>query len=396
MVAPLPDEAAAHSVLLPDQVEVILEISRSITHAVTVLYQQEGLAAVPIQILPNLGEGRIHPAVEINILIVISLPVIPIAVTFILGESGVVIRLGPGHGFFEIAAIGAFIAHGPDHDTEAVFLPQDHLLHPIQNGRLPGRIIRQLFIPAPEALLIRVLLPIKEEGAMRLQIRLVNDHETGFRVRFMPVHAAELDLLSVEIHNTVPNLNVPQHHMLGDALTGCFQHKRITIGIFRVPKHRIGNLQLQGAVLRNLLLGQAMALGVLQANAGLDSITLKILKRNRQLCPILYNSGLNPIVPDGLLRPLQKIHIPKNAAHAELILILQVGTVAPLQPRHRKLCETGGSAVISILIEGIMQRINALIIMELPAAVQKLQPIRLLPVGIPEKDGDVKLLKRSP
>ena len=295
----------------------------------------------------------------------------------------------------------------------------------------------------------------------------------------MPVHAAELDLLSVEIHNTVPDLDVPQHHMLGDALTGCFQHKRITIGIFRVPKHRIGNLQLQGAVLRNLLLGQAMSLGILQANAGLDSITLKILKRNRQLCPILCNSGLNPIVPDGLLRPLQKIYVPENAAHAKLILILQVGAVAPLQhqhcqrivalpdkirhikftgrvgnlvvahiravqpdiiaavhtfknemgpgrlripliakvvhigtagivlghigwikgegianvgilrhveavklpeSRHRKLCETGGSAVISILIKGIVQRINALIIMELPAAVQKLQPIRLLPL----------------
>ena len=60
------------------------------------------------------------------------------------------------------------------------------------------------------------------------------------------------------------------------------------------------------------------------------------LKGNSELCglKVLRQICGDDIIPDPVHRPVQKIDIPEDPGEAELVLVLQVGAVTPLEHQH--------------------------------------------------------------
>ena len=111
MVTPFPDKTAAHFIIILNHLEVILKISRSVSHTVTVLYQKEGFASIFIQIFLNFGKCRVHPAVHIQIAVIICFIIITVSCTLILCDAVWIIILCPFQCFFKVAAISTLISH---------------------------------------------------------------------------------------------------------------------------------------------------------------------------------------------------------------------------------------------------------------------------------------------
>ena len=217
----------------------------------TVLHQQKRLLFPPVQILPDFRQCRIHPTVQIQILIAISLLIITISRTLILCDPVRIECLCPCQSLLKITTICALIAHGPDYNTEPVLISFYHLLYPVKDRSLPCRIICDCFIPALKPILFRILLPVQHKRSVCLNISLVNYQKSiflahlievrcirimtgsdciqimllhqsqirpdlfhisdrpGIRIRIMPVHTPEFYLLSVQIDHTVPDLDRP-------------------------------------------------------------------------------------------------------------------------------------------------------------------------------------------
>ena len=68
----------------------------------------------------------------------------------------------------------------------------------------------------------------------------------------------------------------------------------------------------------------------------------------------------------------QQVNVPENAAGADLVLILQVGAVAPLEHRHRQHVDPGGDQGGNV---------------KLAVAVRHLAVTRQVPVDPHEKEG---------
>ena len=54
----------------------------------------------------------------------------------------------------------------------------------------------------------------------------------------------------------------------------------------------------------------------------------------KQLC-------MDEVIPQVALLPAQDVHIPEDAAHAELVLVLKIAAVAPFQDQHVHLVVSG-------------------------------------------------------
>ena len=87
MVTPLPDKAAAGTVILLHRLKIILQIPGAVSHGVTVFTHHIRLCAVLLKILVQAFKRRIHTAVGIQGAVII-LPVSGhISRTLIVGET---------------------------------------------------------------------------------------------------------------------------------------------------------------------------------------------------------------------------------------------------------------------------------------------------------------------
>ncbi len=278
-----------------------------------------------------------------------------------MGDATGIIGLGPGQGLLKVASVCTFISHRPHHDAEAVFIPLHHSLHPVHDSLFPGRIICQLLIPSAETLQIRVLFSVKHEGAVGFQICLIDHHKpvfitqlievrgigivagpdgikimllhqphirfqpvngngkTGFRIGIMPVHPSELYFLSIEVKNPVSDFHGSESDVIHDRFLLSFHHQGIKIGILCIPEDGTFYFQLQLSILGNASPGHFFPLGVLH-----DHLRLclpEILYRKKYFRNITLHRSGDPVISHCLFRPFQNINIPKDAAHAKLILV---------------------------------------------------------------------------
>ena len=148
MIAPFPDKSSADPVITLDHLKVIFKISRSISHAVAILDKQERFAAILLQIFADLFQRRIHPAVQIQILIIILDIIIAVSGALVLCDPVRIKFLCPFQRFFKIAAVGALISHRPHNDTATVFVPLYHKLYTVYDRLLPHWVVSNFFIPA--------------------------------------------------------------------------------------------------------------------------------------------------------------------------------------------------------------------------------------------------------
>ena len=111
MVTPFPDKAAAQFIVVLNHLEVIFKIPRTISHTVAVLYQKKWFASIFVQIFPNFGKRWVHPAVHIQIAVIIRFIIITISCTLILCDTVWIKFLCPFQRLFKIATISTLIPH---------------------------------------------------------------------------------------------------------------------------------------------------------------------------------------------------------------------------------------------------------------------------------------------
>ena len=180
MITPFPDKPATHPVILMNHLKIIFKISRSVSHTMAVFYQQKRFASVIFQIILYLLQWRIHPAVKIQIVIIIGNIIITVSCTFVLRDPVRIKLLCPCKRLFKITSIRAFISHRPHYNAWTVFVSLYHKLDTVHNCLFPCRIICNLFIPMVKTVLVCILLPVQHKWSMCLNIRLVNHHKSIF------------------------------------------------------------------------------------------------------------------------------------------------------------------------------------------------------------------------
>ena len=88
VVAPFPDESSAQTGIFLDQLPVLLQIARAVSHGVAVLYEEERFFRIGVQIIRNIFEGRVHSAEKIDIGYVIFTVMCSVKGTLIGRQSG--------------------------------------------------------------------------------------------------------------------------------------------------------------------------------------------------------------------------------------------------------------------------------------------------------------------
>ena len=149
----------------------------------------------------------------------------------------------------------------------------------------------------------------------------------------MPVHAAEFDILTVEHDHAVFNVDLAHAHFFCNPFFAAADHKRIQIRGLCVPKHGLIEHAREQTVF-GLSSAHGISLGVQQL-AG-DFRRAACFKGYTDFCllQIAFQQRFNGIVKQMLLRTREQIHVAENAAHAELILILKIRAIAPLEHQH--------------------------------------------------------------
>ena len=185
MVTPLPDKSTTHFIVILNHLEIIFKISRSVSHAVTVLYQKERFASIFIQIFLNFGKRWVHPAVHIQIAVIICFIIITVSCTLILCDAVWIKFLCPSKCFFKVAAISTFISHRPHDDTKTVFVTFHHEFYTINDCLFPYRIICNLLIPSFEPIVIGVFFSVDHKWTMSFNICFIYYHESILVTHFI-------------------------------------------------------------------------------------------------------------------------------------------------------------------------------------------------------------------
>ena len=160
VVTPLPHKSSTGGIVAVEELEVVLQISGTVAHGMTVFAQNVRLVAVTINIFSHLGYGWIHSAVEIQIAVVIFSLTVCILCALVVGEAGAVIGLDPGKSLFKCHTVCALISHGPDHNAGAVLVPDDAAFDAVKNGFAEFRVVGDRLIP-PCCLVVPIVIRIE-------------------------------------------------------------------------------------------------------------------------------------------------------------------------------------------------------------------------------------------
>ena len=148
----------------------------------------------------------------------------------------------------------------------------------------------------------------------------------------MPVHAAELQLLSVEEQAAVPDLHPPQAHGQADRFIARGDPQRIQIRRFAAPQNRIGYAETQRSP--GLFFHKAAVRRVKAARYG--KIRRDIRRYGKLgICEIFRHTGNAVDIPYMRGVAGEDIHVPENARKPEEILIFHIAAGAVLH--HQRL-----------------------------------------------------------
>ena len=163
------------------------------------------------------------------------------------------------------------------------------------------------------------------------------DDGAGHGVGIVAVYTAELDGSSIQEYLHPIYFDLPDAHSVGDDLVLALDEHGVEIGLLGIPQGGLGNVQdsLMGIVADMLLRGHfggvdQTILSVQQPNDSGNTLTGEG-EANADSSFILFLLGGHEVVPHMVLRTLDDVYIPEDAAGAELVLILQVAAIAPLQ-----------------------------------------------------------------
>ena len=384
MVAPFPDKAAAEGRIFFRQIQIFPEVSGTVAHGMAVFHQKEGLVRIMLQILCYLGKSRIHTPEQINVRN-IKFPV-PAQVerAFVMGQPCRIRFFGPAEGLLKSDPIAALIPHGPDQDTGTVAVPYDHGPDPVKGGFCEIRIVGDPDMGQTHPFRVIILPEVKRGSSMAFIVGFINDIEphtvteliepghirimagpdrveivaldhaqiqerlvhtadrSGDRVRLVAVHAPECNGGPVQGQYTVFHFYLPEAHLLGNDFLSGVHDQCVKQGFLRVPEYGL----LHGNPQDCLLIfpegkfppgNNVFSAGICQGQADRDRLSGEVepylqirgLKIFGQIC-------FDNIIPDPFHGPLQDIDIPEDAGKTELVLIFQIGSVAPFEDQDRQ------------------------------------------------------------
>ena len=278
VVAPLPHEAAAHALVGPDDLPVVLEVAGAVAHGVAVLHEDEGLVRVGVQVVADLLDGRVHAAVQVDAGVVVAALGVAVVGALVVGQPRGVELLGPEERRLEGAAVGALVAGGPGDDAGAVLLAVDAQPHAVDGGLGPLRVVGDGLVPVldlvvpggvgqeaalgavalvvglrhdVEAVLVAQLVEARVVGvvgaAHRVDVVLLHqaqvpqhvlqvDDGPGGRVGVVPVDTAQGDGPAVEVHDGGAHRDFADAHPVGDDLVGRGDDQGVEVGVLGAPQ----------------------------------------------------------------------------------------------------------------------------------------------------------------
>ena len=158
-------------------------------------------------------------------------------------------------------------------------------------------------------------------------------HGARHGVGFVAVNAAKLDRRSVQQQNAVPDTDAAEAHALPDDFMLRVNHQGIQVRRLRVPEERVPDGDTGLCICFRLGCRFPGCIQELQADRyGL--MTESKPDGEFSLAQVLRQRGRDEIVRNVLLRASQQIDIPEDPGHSELVLVFQIGPVAPLEDQH--------------------------------------------------------------
>ena len=167
------------------------------------------------------------------------------------------------------------------------------------------------------------------------------DGVAGDRVAVVAVHASELDGHAVEEDHPVPHLDLSQAHLLGDDLVFRGEGQGVLGRVLRVPQYGIVQFKDQGLPCGG---GGAHRVPIGGLQQGADGALPGELQfhGDGSVGEVLREILFHEEIPHMVFGPGQQVHVPEDAAHAQLVLVLQIGAVTPLEHQHGQGVVPGG------------------------------------------------------
>ena len=385
VITPFPDECAAHHFVGLDEPPVVLQISRTVAHSMSIFTHEIRLIRFTVYILLKGFQRGIHVAVEIDVGEIILALAAAILRAFIVRQSCRIKMLRPGQRRFKAAAIGTFVTHGPADHAGTVLITLNTSLRAVKRRLHELRIIGKRLIPLLNVIRPDVVLTaVQLRRAMAFMIGLIDheetvlitqlvehrrvrvmagtdgvevvlldhlqvalhmidaDHRTGHRIGIMAVDTPELDDIAIQIDLIVFNMNLTQTNAIHNDLVRRLEDQRIQVRLLRIPKNRMiyRKQRLEGVraavECRHIILGNSLSYRIQQLNLGRDRSTF-IGKADADFGFAIHDLHRREVITDAFFRALEQIHIAEDTRGPELILVLQITAVVPLENQHSQL-----------------------------------------------------------
>ena len=176
----------------------------------------------------------------------------------------------------------------------------------------------------------------------------------------MAVDAPEGDRRTVQSQNEITNFDTAEADFFCDDFAAGIHDQGVEDGIFRAPQR--GLVHVDGdRLIRPGSEGfgeQCFAIRALQCEADRDGRSAEFKAEPQfSIREVLRKVRFDNIVDDALLGTGQNIHVPEDPREAELVLVLQITSVAPFENKHsqkvfalfQEICDVELSGVVGDL-----------------------------------------------
>ncbi len=343
-----------------DGLPVFREIAHRVAHGVGVFAQKGGLARALVLRGPDLDclrtlprqiaqfSARDHPldgGVHARIHVRVDIAALPV------DRTRRIQRADGGNRRAEVVSVTGFVAERPQCDGRIVAVEDDIAFVPLDNGLLPFRDAPQAVFAVRRLVALHVRLGDEIESIAVAQIvpaiivrimphahrvdvvalhelhvldhRLERNRPPVGRVRLVPVHALELDLLSVQDERVARDLLALESDALHANVVALADDQRIEIGVLRRPDGRIGQHRRRRAVRKP---GHGILRRVVERGGPRPRNARERKCRGLQ---IVRQRRAHLEVPDAVLRFRPDRHVAEDAREAEHVLVFEIAAVAP-------------------------------------------------------------------
>ena len=159
------------------------------------------------------------------------------------------------------------------------------------------------------------------------------------RVAVVAVDALCLDLSAVDVHHLAAHLEFPYADRLPDDLAADRQVQRVKARRLIAPEHRTVDVKRQraGAIHVRTALAERFSVGRDKPVADLCRTAERYVRSHGRARKRLPGFGADKEILHVDLVPQEQIDLADDAGGTDFVLILQVGSVAPLENQHTKL-----------------------------------------------------------